>query len=125
MTIRLVPQRHTTDCGVACVAMIAGVSYQQAFNAIGFSEVHKQFYTTHTCLTIALRKLGAHVRWKKFRSWHDIPGPAIVAVNHRRKCRKFHWVLYDGKRIIDPECKDRSRYCASGFYLLITKEAFS
>lgn len=104
----------------------SGVSYQQAFDAIGFSEEHKQFYTTHTCLTNALRKLGVSVMWRKFRSWHDIPGLAIVAVNHRRNRRYFHWVIFDGAAILDPSPKGKLkksiRYRASGRYLHVVTE---
>lgn len=126
MKISFVPQQRNTDCGVACVAMIAGISYQQAFDAIGFSEEYKQFYTTHTCLTHALRRLGVSVMQRNFRSWHDISGLAVVAVNHRRNRRYFHWVIFDGAAIIDPspkgKLKKNIRYRASGRYLHVVTE---
>lgn len=122
MKIRYVPQRHSTDCGVACIAMIAGVSYQEAFDAIGFSAERTQFYTTHSCLTNALRKLGISVMRRKFRSWQEIPGPAIVAVNHRSNRQLFHWVMFDGRLIWDPKQNKYRRYRASGFYLVLSDE---
>lgn len=126
MKIRFVPQRYSSDCGVACIAMIAGVSYQEAFDVIGFPEERTQFYTTHTCLTNALRRLGVLVMRRKFRSWHDIAGLAIVAVNHRRNRRYFHWVIFDGAAIIDPspkgKLKKNIRYLASGRYLQVVTE---
>lgn len=122
MRIRLVPQRYSTDCGVACVAMIAGVSYQEAFDAIGFTAERKQFYTTHTCVTNALRRLGISVKRRKFRSWQEISGPAIVPVNHRSSGQFFHWVVFDGRRILDPKQTKCLRYRASGFCLLLSDE---
>ena len=122
MKIRFVPQRHSTDCGVACVAMIAGVSYQEAFDAFRFSPDQRQFYTTHTCLTKALGRLGISVLRKKFRSWQAIPGLAIVAVNHRCNRQLFHWVMFDGRQILDPMQNKYRQHRASGFYLLLSDE---
>lgn len=125
MTILLlVHQRKKSDCGVACVAMIAGVSYQQAFDVFDFPEGSKTFYTQHSQLTKALNRLGYDVRRKMFRTWEVIPGHAIVPVNHRCNRRKFHWVVYDGRGVLDPNPKrdaldnDFKRFRASGWYLL-------
>ena len=32
--IKVIPQRHVADCGVACLAMICGVSYENALVAV-------------------------------------------------------------------------------------------
>lgn len=124
-TIRRVRQRFRSDCGVACVAMVAGVSYQQAFNAFGFSDRRKAFYTGHSHLVEALECLGCEVRRQWFRSWQEVPGFAILPVNHRCNRKNFHWVAYDGKAVCDPNPKRPSkgkcpkRYRASGWYLLV------
>lgn len=122
MRIQHVFQRRESDCGVACVAMIAGMSYEQAFDAIGYEEDWKHFYTTHRALTNILRELGWNIIWKKFRSWDAIPGCAIVAVNHRCNRRYFHWVVFDGAMIFDPLPESKRMaggYRASGWYLLV------
>jgi hypothetical protein len=123
--IKRVCQRFRSDCGVACVAMIAGVSYQMAFDVFCFSDGEKRFYTRHKHLVAALDKLGCEVQRKWFRSWEEVPGHAILPVNHRCKRRNFHWVVFDGKAVLDPN-PDRSmremkfkRYRASGWYLLV------
>lgn len=109
---------------MACVAMIAGVSYQQAFDVFGFAKRRKKFYTRHSQLVRALEKLGCEVKRWWFRSWEEIPGCAIVPVNHRCNRRNFHWVAYDGRAVLNPNPKyparERSvnRYRASGWYLL-------
>lgn len=90
------------DCGVACVAMLAGCSYQQAFDAFGFAKNQGEFYTRHHHLISALEKLGCAVKRKRFSSWRGIKGAAIVAVNHKKDgC--WHWVAFDGKAILDPK----------------------
>ena len=122
MRIQHVFQRGDSDCGVACLAMITGMSYEEAFAAIGCDEEEEHFYTTHGDLTNILKALGWNIRWKKFRSWDAIPGYAIVAVNHRCNRRYFHWVVFDGEKIFDPipqSQQEDSRYLASGWYLLV------
>ena len=123
-SIRRVRQRYRSDCGVACVAMLAQVPYQRAFDACGFSESERRFYTSHAQLTKALNILGCKVQRKKFSSWGDIPGCAILPVNHRCNRCNFHWVAYDGKYVRDPNPKrpprmrSIERYRASGWYFL-------
>jgi len=89
------------DCGVACVAMLASCSYQQAFEVFGFAEDQSVFFTRHHHLISALEKLGCAVKRKQFRSWREISGCAIVAVN-RSQDGYWHWVAFDGEAVIDP-----------------------
>jgi len=122
--MRRVRQRYRSDCGVACVAMLARVSYQQAFDAFGFAGSERRFYTSHGQIAEALQILGLQIQWKKFSSWDDVPGRAILGVNHRCDRRNYHWVAYDGKCIRDPNpnrpprVRLFERYRASGWYLL-------
>lgn len=99
------------DCGVACVAMLAGCSYRQAFEAFDFADNQSQFYTRHHHLISALEKIGCAVIRKRFRSWRAIRGRAIVAVNHRhsQKIRYWHWVVFDGEVILDPKPNRKER----------------
>lgn len=119
--IKQVFQRYKNDCGVACVAMVARASYELAFDALDFPEEAKKFYTSRSQLTEALEKLGFMAQRKWFRSWEEIPGCAIVPVNHRCNRRNFHWVVYDGKAVLDPYAKRpaNARCHASGWYLLV------
>jgi ABC-type bacteriocin/lantibiotic exporter with double-glycine peptidase domain len=112
------------DCGVACVAMLAGCSYQKAFKAFGFADDRRKFYTLHHHLISALGKLGCAVKRKRFRSWREISGRAIVAVNHRQN-GYWHWVAFDGVAILDPKPDNLERKTdlrglhGEGQYLLI------
>ena len=96
------------DCGVACVAMVAGCSYQKAFAAFEFAKGQCVFYTWHHHLISALEKLGCTVKRKKFRTWGEIGGKAIVAVDHTKN-GKWHWVAFDGETILDPKPKKVER----------------
>lgn len=99
------------DCGVACVAMLAGCSYKQAFEVFDFPKDQSQFYTRHHHLISALGELGYTVERKRFRSWRTISGRAIVAVNHchSQKYRCWHWVAFDGEAILDPKPDRKGR----------------
>jgi len=81
--------------------MLANCSYQQAFEAFGFAENQSEFYTLHHHLISALEKLGCSVKRKRFRSWREICGHAIVAVNHSQY--GWHRVAFDGEAILDPK----------------------
>lgn len=90
-----------SDCGVACVAMLAGCSYHEARKALGFADDADVFYTRHNDIFNALGKLGCAVKRRKFTSWRKISERAIVAVNHNQD-GYWHWVAFDGSAILDP-----------------------
>ena len=117
-------QRKRSDCGVACVAMVSGVDYQTAFDAMGFPDFARDYYSKHLRVAKALQQLGRTVQWKKFKSWKEIPGHAIVAVNHRVNRTYFHWVAFAEELIFDPNPRiginqNWGLYRASGWYLLV------
>lgn len=91
------------DCGIACVAMLAGCSYDEARIALEFAEDDDEFYTWHDDLLKALKTLGCEVTFNKFLSWRKIEGRAIVAVNHTKDGNYWHWVVFDGEAILDPK----------------------
>ena len=60
--MRLVRQKTGTDCGVACLAMLAGISWAQARNVL-FDRRHKKgFYTDKDAMRAALRRCGVIAR---------------------------------------------------------------
>ncbi len=91
------------DCGIACVAMLAGCTYEEARNALGFAKDEDEYYTWHNDLRDGLQKLGCAVKYKKFKSWRKMQGQAIVAVNHTKDGNYWHWVAFDGEAILDPK----------------------
>lgn len=70
--VTLVAQRHEMDCGVACLAMFLGVSYEDALLALG-GEVprvlRRGVYFTE--LRRAAEALGACMALKRKWNWTD------------------------------------------------------
>lgn len=99
--IRYVPQRHEGDCSVACLAMVCGVSYEQALIALGKQEPHvcKRGAWSYQ-MRNAAKALGFATRSRRkfdLESDHGILGIKFKAVNHEHVV-----VLWEG-RIIDTD----------------------
>lgn len=98
-------QDEKGDCGVACIAMVTGRTYEDVE-----SEFHKnglvrdgEYYTSHKDLIAILDIFGYQVTRKKFTSWSNVLYPAIVKINVRAG-NYWHWVVMAGERtILDPK----------------------
>lgn len=121
--MRLVRQVTPYGCGVACVAMVAGVSYWAACEAI-FGPKPPRRHSTYTAdLRRGLNRLGINTtdRLKPLggRSLTALAVDAIVKVNPRQD--GWHWVIWDAQRqrILDPRHPSYRRYRAvSGLLIL-------
>lgn len=93
---RTVLQEHPTGCGVACVAMLAGVPYAQAEAAmreIGlWGPRSRGRYTRYRDLVAGLERLGIPCRAARCRDLEAIATAAIVGVRTGSR-RHFHWVV--------------------------------
>ncbi len=107
--MRLVRQRTTTDCGVAAVAMIADISYDEAKAAFGrFSG--RTFLTQAKDLRHALKRLGLRMskRRKRLRGaiqiQLDFDAIAYVRLFPPDGDDEDHWVVWDAveQKILDP-----------------------
>lgn len=109
--MKRVIQKDRTGCGLACIAMLAGRTYQEVRKAAVALNIEKagEFYTH----AIHLKELGAvfniHIpakRWRVFRSWGELPDTALVAINPRDGGLYWHWVVFmrrDGSEfVLDP-----------------------
>ena len=105
--LRLIPQQNSTDCGVACVAMICGVSYKAAFKAMFPQGSKKNFRTHYKDLKRGISALGrrhapraAHApsEWKRMKC------TAIVRTGNGADWN-WHWVVFDSVqgRLLDPK----------------------
>lgn len=86
-------------CGQACVAMVAGVSLDEAKRAVGKSGT-----TCGPDLVRGLRNLGASCADKveRLKDYIDVlAGLAIVKV-HYPNSKKRHWIVIDRSRVYDP-----------------------
>lgn len=109
--MRLVRQKTRTDCGIACLAMLAGISWVKARNAL-FRPGEKSFYTHKATMIDALRRFGV------------ITSKRLVVCKNPRRLKKdallrtnvlangnWHWAVWDAKRekVLDPYYK-RTRF---------------
>ena len=106
--LRLIKQKDATGCGIAAVAMVAGVSYEAAKDAVypNRSARRRTFATDTVHLRDALRSLGIPVADRCIRvtkGTSQLPQTALLKTN-RKPNGVFHWVVWDGKRkrILDP-----------------------
>ncbi|VUM19312.1 cysteine peptidase family C39 domain-containing protein [Stenotrophomonas maltophilia] len=101
--LRRVHQRdwNNGDCGIACVAMLARVSYEEAleaFRTLPGKAKGTSFFTTHTDIAQMLAQFSIATKRVSFRSWRAIDRHAIVKVNPYQSGRRWHWVVLDAGR---------------------------
>lgn len=114
--IQGVQQLDPSGCGVACLAMIAGISYtsaRQTFNRLGYNEKRggKQPYASNFSeLLQCLRLHEIEAKQQRWPGWEAISGTGIVKVKQwpGAPLRNWHWVVVDrhptyGLAIHDPE----------------------
>lgn len=109
--MKLVQQHGRHDCGVCALATVLGRSWSVARNAIWPAAMRKRTYGTHARqLVKAARKLGAKAPRQRLtiarsRKWDDVPAPSLVKVvfPDQRGTRGWHWVVWDGHRVLDPQ----------------------
>jgi ABC-type bacteriocin/lantibiotic exporter with double-glycine peptidase domain len=106
--IRLVKQRRTVDCGVACVAMVSGYSYATAKAAIAEDDDSRSLRTDNANLRGALARLGVKVGSRAIprSTFAGLNRRSIVAINYDRKRNTWHWVVFEpdpkGGFVLDP-----------------------
>ena len=113
LDIRLVRQRHPTECGVACFAMLSRMSLSEARESIQFAN-DGDYRTYPSDLKIALAKerivLGRKVCSSSWDSLFHRPVRALAAVRYTVNVsgrERWHWLIFDGAGqkplIFDPE----------------------
>jgi hypothetical protein len=104
--MRHILQKGDMDCGIACVAMLAGVGYFEALEAFNDKESAVEKGNLAPTLRDALIKLGHQPakRLTKFRGYDVLENDAILKVNPYTKGADWHWVVWDAERtrILDP-----------------------
>jgi ABC-type bacteriocin/lantibiotic exporter with double-glycine peptidase domain len=134
MKIRHVYQPDDTGCGVACIAMIAGLTYQQVkdkmMNVGFFKKSEDNFGTTFKDMTNALKifNINPHPRRRKFKKWKNIPAKLAITSTNYDKSGDWHWVVFvrdlEGHFIYDPgkrrkKIRDLRGKKASGWFIEI------
>lgn len=130
MTIRLVRQIDVDGCGVACLAMVTGHSYEDMLYRVALRKVRQKktnFRMGHREIEYVLHRMGHRSERRPFRGWRDIDTNAIVPVFRTR--HGFHWVVLVKGRgrgyVLDPwPTRPGRRYDfrglqARGFYIAL------
>ena len=99
--IKPVVQLERTGCGIASVAVLAGVSYkaaQRTARRLGIVAADHRLWshTAHVRRLLKQYGLTAH-RWETpFSSWSTLPATALLAVKWHQEGGKplWHWVVY-------------------------------
>ncbi len=99
--MRSVIQEETAGCGIAAVANIVGLSYQQVkdkANSLGIYANDEALYSDTAYVRRLLKEYGAQSSNKEivFKSWQDLPELALLAIKFHKTTDKnyWHWVVF-------------------------------
>lgn len=104
--MKLVKQLNSTTCGQACVAMVLGITIEEAIDRIGHTGITSD---EEIC-----RVLSLHPEEYIILSDENITklnNMQCKLVKHRdpKNHKNEHWTVYDGKYIHDPACFSHER----------------
>jgi len=109
-------QEDNTGCGLACVAMVTGKSYQEIkLLAIHLNICNEKgpYYTRakDICSLLKYYRIGFS-KVRHVKNWSSINDNSIVAINYDEKLDTWHWVVYINGYIngyvLDPRKKVKS-----------------
>ena len=109
--MKRVAQKKRTDCGVACVAMVADVSYEDAQEAMGDAAYSR---TQVADLRKALGKLGYCLGHRSIpiapEKLQQLTFDCILKTKPGPKSGNWHWMVWDShaQKILDPQSKGRA-----------------
>lgn len=112
--MRLVRQKYSTSCGIACVAMLLNLKQSDVMKmAVDLfdwdaSKCTWNFRTNRNDIIKLISNLGykGKKKFKTFKDWNNFDGLNLVAVRYTEKCN-WHWIVVVGNNkgitIYDPE----------------------
>jgi len=99
--VRVVIQEEISGCGIAAVAVLAGVSYGQAkrrANSLGIYAQDRSLWSDTDYVRRLLKTYGLHAPSGEtsFRDWATLPDRALLAIKWRRENGTpfWHWVVF-------------------------------
>lgn len=96
--MRLLKQTRLRNCGQTCVAMIAGISIEEAEKAVG-----KKGSTFADDLIVGLNKLGITTKkLTRFAGNHLIPKTALLLCTKSSDPKWKHWAILHKGQFFDP-----------------------
>lgn len=128
-------QPDDTGCGIACIAMIVGKTYQE----VKAKMIEGQFFvkctdfgTTFKDLQNALKLYNINTNpKKKFKKWQNIPAKIAISSTNYDAQGIWHWVVFvrdvEGYYIYDPGKRRKRirdlRGKMSGYFLEILENS--
>jgi ABC-type bacteriocin/lantibiotic exporter with double-glycine peptidase domain len=112
--LKPVVQEDRTGCGIACAAMLAGVTYRHAKEVaarLGIQVTDSRLWSDTTFIRILLKHYGIETdpQEQPFCSWAFLPPLALLAIKWQRKGDRafWHWVIFwrtlDRAVVLDPK----------------------
>lgn len=98
-----VKQRYKDDCGVACLAMLMDVTYEEALNAL-FLRGAEKHYTKTKEIICGVNHLGGSTekgRLTPCKKWDQVPDNSLVKIRWKG-VRDWHWVVWRKGKVYDP-----------------------
>lgn len=112
LNMHILKQPTSVTCGQTCVAMLAGVSVEDACAAVGTEGTTKTRQLVAGLQNLGLPCSGGLIRVRRVSG---LVAQAIVKVAPP-KGRGWHWVLWHGDSFVDPA--SGTRYSADAFHRL-------
>jgi len=112
--MRPVTQEEISGCGIACVAALSGLSYQEVrtvANSLGIFAEDSNLWSDTRYVRILLGHFGIAADQNEllFSSWDTLPDLALLSIKwHLENGRPFwHWVIFwrspNGPVVLDPK----------------------
>lgn len=112
--MKLVFQEEISGCGIASVAILAGISYQEAktvANSLGIFAEDSNLWSDTRYMRVLLKHFGISASEIElpFSSWETLPDLALLSIKWhlKGKCPFWHWVVFlrsaNGPVIFDPK----------------------
>ncbi len=100
--MKLVKQEDRHGCGVACFAMIAGVTYQQALGCFGGRSFARSGMGRRILEAVLVDQGFAIAR---VPGQHQLVSRVNLVEIGRQHGRNWHWVVVTNGRIYDPQLR--------------------
>lgn len=109
-----VVQEDKTGCGIACAAMLSGLSYartKKIARQLGIEAADPRLWsdTTHVRKLLAHLKVKVAKEEKPFKGWDALPDRALLAIKWRwgKGIPFWHWTVFvrdgEGSYVLDPK----------------------
>jgi ABC-type bacteriocin/lantibiotic exporter with double-glycine peptidase domain len=102
LILKIVIQEDPTGCGIACAAMLAGLTYREmkkAAAAIGVTPEHPALWETTRPMIALLEQFGMRPAKQEieFSTWNELPRLALLAIKWHLAptgTPAWHWVVF-------------------------------